>query len=71
MLIETIKNKQIEIMINFTPKQIKAIKKAEKLIKEANDLLQNNVSHLSYEIIVAQYLTRVQSAAKTSSIIED
>ena len=56
-------------MTTFTAKQIKAITKAEMLIKQANDLLQNSIGHLSGDIIVEQKLARVRNAAQTTSLI--
>ena len=58
-------------MTTFTAKQIKAIKKAEKMIQEAHALLQSNIGHLTNDILVAQYLSRVDRAAGTGSLIEE
>ena len=46
----------------LSKKQISAVKKAKKLISEANSLLKSNLSHLDYDVVIAQTLSRVNAA---------
>ena len=57
--------------MEFTAKQIKAIKKAELLLSQANELLKQNIGHLDYDVIIAQKLSRVRNAVETSSLLDE
>jgi hypothetical protein len=56
-------------MNTLTAKQTKQIEKAEKMIREANEILEANLRSLDHNICVAQLLSRINKVAQTESIL--
>lgn len=56
-------------MTTLTAKQIKQIEKAEKMIREANEILESNLRSLDHNVCVSQLLSRINKVAQTESIL--